>query len=108
MLRLPQARGEDTVAMQESTRKLIDTQTEVAKATAEAAKYLSEAQKLAAAQSAGATVGRKPKTTTTTKRRSNEAGENDDTESLGKNRPLKLSWFWMLVIEQKNTNVTLC
>ena len=37
-------RGDSVSAIQESTRKLIDTQTEAAKATAEAAKYLSEAR----------------------------------------------------------------
>lgn len=62
--------------LQESTRKLIDTQTEVAKATAEAAKYLSEARSLGRA-----TTSKVPKSSTN--RLSNEAGENDDSESIG-------------------------
>ena len=90
-----QARGEEATTLQESTRKLIDTQTQVAKATAEAAKYLTDARSL------GRKDG-KPTTTTTgkniqSKRRSNEAGENDDTESQGlclgfNNKHWSLSW----------------
>ncbi|KAL4219357.1 hypothetical protein ACF0H5_021937 [Mactra antiquata] len=99
---IAKVRGEGVSAIQDSTRKLIDTQTKAAKATAEAAKFLSEARALglqdtntlaietasAAATSAVKTalekkwLGDKPKTKSG-KRHSDEAHDQDDSESIG-------------------------
>jgi hypothetical protein len=100
---ISQVRGEGVSAIQESTRKLIDTQTEAAKATAEAAKFLSEARALGlqdtntlavetAASAAASAVNTalekkwqgKSKLSKSTKRRSDEAHDHDDSESVGK------------------------
>ncbi|XP_053380669.1 centrosome-associated protein 350-like isoform X2 [Mercenaria mercenaria] len=102
---IAKVRGEGVSAIQDSTRKLIDTQTQAAKATAEAAKFLSEARALglqdtntlavetatAAAASAVNTAldkkwqgGKsKNKASKSTKRRSDEAQDHDDSESVG-------------------------
>ncbi|XP_060578029.1 centrosome-associated protein 350-like [Ruditapes philippinarum] len=99
---IAKVRGEGVSAIQESTRKLIDTQTEAAKATAEAAKFLSEARALGlqdtntlavetAASAAASAVNTalekkwqgKSKLSKSTKRRSDEAHDHDDSESVG-------------------------
>ncbi|XP_060583594.1 centrosome-associated protein 350-like, partial [Ruditapes philippinarum] len=99
---IAKVRGEGVSAIQESTRKLFDTQTEAAKATAEAAKFLSEARALGlqdtntlavetAASAAASAVNTalekkwqgKSKLSKSTKRRSDEAHDHDDSESVG-------------------------